>query len=213
MAATKTGTPPKTRGRKPSGSPRRRRGVKLKPTDLGATDLALTEPPAELTELAAAVRADGGAVLATYREPLGGLGIGGFIDWACGTCRLRNILISDIFAVEEEWPLFRLPAGTASGHIASFDCFSANRPLRPPLALGLADGRTMGDLAADDRLDGVRIVSAALIPYRYSHTYDILPASDTGTYYADGVLVGSTLAPAQRIAKVPVPTCRLVAGR
>jgi ParB family chromosome partitioning protein len=72
MAATKTGTSPKTRSKKASGSPRRRRGVKLKPTDLGATDLALTELPAELTELAAAVRADGGAVLATYREPLGG---------------------------------------------------------------------------------------------------------------------------------------------
>ena len=72
MAETKTATTPKARGKKPSGSPRRRRGVKLKPTDLGATDLALTEPPAELTELVAAVQADGGAVLAMYREPLGG---------------------------------------------------------------------------------------------------------------------------------------------
>ena len=72
MAATKTATTPKARGKMPSGSPRRRRGVKLKPTDLGATDLAVTEPPPELTELVAAVQADGGAVLATYREPLGG---------------------------------------------------------------------------------------------------------------------------------------------
>jgi hypothetical protein len=70
-----------------------------------------------------------------------------------------------------------------------------------------ADGRTMGDLAADDRLDGVRIVAAELVPYRHSHTYDILPASDTGTYYAGGVLVGSTMAPAQRIAAAPRPSC------
>jgi hypothetical protein len=76
-----------------------------------------------------------------------------------------------------------------------------------------ADGRTMGDLAADDRLDGVRIVSAELVPYRHSHTYDILPASDTGTYYAGGVLVGSTLAPAQRLAAVPSPRCAGGAGR
>ena len=47
-------------------------GVKLRPTELGATELALATLPAELEELAAAVRADGGAVLATYREPLGG---------------------------------------------------------------------------------------------------------------------------------------------
>jgi ParB family transcriptional regulator, chromosome partitioning protein len=71
---------PKTKGegkgkRKPgkaSGTPRRRRGVKLRPTELVATELALESPPAELTALADAIRADGGAVLATYREPLGG---------------------------------------------------------------------------------------------------------------------------------------------
>jgi ParB family chromosome partitioning protein len=62
----------KPRAKKTSGTPRKRRGVKLKPTQLGATELALAEPPAELAALAADVRADGGQVLATYREPLGG---------------------------------------------------------------------------------------------------------------------------------------------
>jgi ParB family chromosome partitioning protein len=60
------------KGRKPSGTPRKRRGVKLRPTELGATDLALAAPPAELAALADAIRGDGGAVLAAYREPLGG---------------------------------------------------------------------------------------------------------------------------------------------
>lgn len=59
-----------------------------------------------------------------------------------------------------------------------------------------ADGRTFGDLAAHDRLDGVEVVTADRVPYRHSHTYDILPGSDTGTYYAGGVLIGSTLRPA-----------------
>jgi ParB family chromosome partitioning protein len=62
----------KARAKKASGTPRRRRGVKLRPTELGATELALETPPPELKELADAIRADGGAVLATYREPLGG---------------------------------------------------------------------------------------------------------------------------------------------
>ncbi len=62
----------KARGKKPSGTPRKRRGVKLRPTELAATELALADPPAELAALADTVRADGGAVLATYREPLGG---------------------------------------------------------------------------------------------------------------------------------------------
>jgi ParB family chromosome partitioning protein len=55
-----------------SGTPRARKGVKLKPTDLGPKDLALAAPSPELQALAQAVEADGGAVLAAYREPLGG---------------------------------------------------------------------------------------------------------------------------------------------
>jgi ParB family chromosome partitioning protein len=52
--------------------PKRRRGIKLKPTDLKPADLLMTEMPAELVKLAQAVADDGGAVLASYREPLGG---------------------------------------------------------------------------------------------------------------------------------------------
>jgi ParB family chromosome partitioning protein len=57
---------------KPSGTPRRRKGVKLRPTELGPRDLRIDDPPAELQALVAAVEADGGTVLASYREPLGG---------------------------------------------------------------------------------------------------------------------------------------------
>ena len=57
-----------------TGKPRARKGVKLKPTELGATDLilapdALTGPAADLAKR---VAADGGAVLGAYKEPLGG---------------------------------------------------------------------------------------------------------------------------------------------
>ncbi len=55
-----------------SGRPRARKGVKLKPTELGPRELSVAERPPALEALAKAVEADGGAVLATYREPLGG---------------------------------------------------------------------------------------------------------------------------------------------
>jgi ParB family transcriptional regulator, chromosome partitioning protein len=55
-----------------TGKPRARKGVKLKPTDLMAQQLRLDTVPAELKTLADQVEADGGAVLAAYREPLGG---------------------------------------------------------------------------------------------------------------------------------------------
>src|SRR5512137_1076130 len=55
-----------------SGRPRRRKGVKLTPTALGPRDVAEADRSPELSALARDVEADGGAVLAAYREPLGG---------------------------------------------------------------------------------------------------------------------------------------------
>jgi ParB family chromosome partitioning protein len=46
--------------------------VKLEPTELGPQDLRLAELPPEVAELGRQIEADGGAVLAAYREPLGG---------------------------------------------------------------------------------------------------------------------------------------------
>ena len=63
------------------------------------------------------------------------------------------------------------------------------------------DGRTFGELRAGDALDGVRIVEARQVAFRFARTYDILPASDSAAYFAGGVLIGSTLgAPVTRPA-------------
>jgi len=56
-----------------------------------------------------------------------------------------------------------------------------------------ADGRQIGDLAAGDTLDGARVVSVDRVAYAGGATYDILPAGATGAYWANGVLLGSTL--------------------
>jgi hypothetical protein len=57
-----------------------------------------------------------------------------------------------------------------------------------------ADRRTFGELRIGDLLGGVRIEALTVERYAHSYTHDILPASDTGAYFAAGVLVGSTLA-------------------
>jgi hypothetical protein len=57
-----------------------------------------------------------------------------------------------------------------------------------------ADGRTFGSLKAGERMDALHTVaSVASVPYLDDATYDILPASSTGTYFAAGVEIGSTL--------------------
>ena len=55
------------------------------------------------------------------------------------------------------------------------------------------DGRRVGELNPGDLLDGSRIVAMDVLPYA-GDTWDLLPLSSTGTYWADGVLLGSTLA-------------------
>ncbi len=57
------------------------------------------------------------------------------------------------------------------------------------------DGRWIGELNPGDPLDGSRVATTQLIPYA-GNTWDLLPLSSTGEYWADGVLLGSTLAPA-----------------
>ena len=51
----------------------------------------------------------------------------------------------------------------------------------------------VGQLRAGDSYDGSRIITADLVSYREGATYDLLPDSDTGYYWANGILLGSTL--------------------
>jgi hypothetical protein len=57
-----------------------------------------------------------------------------------------------------------------------------------------ADGRTFAGLANGDMLDGVGLDAVRRVPYTEAYTYDILPDSDSGSYFAGGVLIGTTLA-------------------
>jgi len=55
-----------------------------------------------------------------------------------------------------------------------------------------ADGRTVGELQPGAHYDGSTVTGTALVPYG-GQTWDLLPSGPTGTYFANGVLLGSTL--------------------
>jgi hypothetical protein len=57
-------------------------------------------------------------------------------------------------------------------------------------------GRRVGDLTPGDPLDGSRVTTIEERPYAGA-TWDLLPAGSTGTYWANGVLLASTLRSAQ----------------
>jgi hypothetical protein len=57
----------------------------------------------------------------------------------------------------------------------------------------MADGRRFDQLRPGDELDGVAVTGLELIPFSGEYTYDILPASDSGSYFVEGLRIGSSL--------------------
>lgn len=59
----------------------------------------------------------------------------------------------------------------------------------------LADGRLIGQLRSGEVVDGSVVVTADLLSYLGGHTYDMVVSGPTGTYFVDGIPLGSTLRP------------------
>jgi hypothetical protein len=57
-----------------------------------------------------------------------------------------------------------------------------------------ADGRTLSELKMDDILNGAQIIDLERVPYSGAATFDLLPSGNTGFYWANEILMGSTLA-------------------
>jgi Hint domain len=57
------------------------------------------------------------------------------------------------------------------------------------------EGITVGQLQVGDPLDGSIVLSADRVIYTGLATYDLLPAGETGFYWANGILLASTLKP------------------
>jgi hypothetical protein len=55
------------------------------------------------------------------------------------------------------------------------------------------DGRTVTQLEQNAVYDGATVAYAELVPNEDTKTYDLLPAGDTGFYWANGILLASTL--------------------
>ena len=80
------------------------------------------------------------------------------------------------------------------GHVMVHLRLAGGRELWASPGHRLADGRQLGALAVGDWVDGSRVLIWELVPYDGDRTYDLLPAGPTGTYWANGILLASTLA-------------------
>lgn len=90
-------------------------------------------------------------------------------------------------------PLVKVSHVPAIGHRVVHLVLADGRSLDVSGPHPTADGQLVGDLQVGDAYDGSVVASAEVKPYEGSATYDILPASETGFYWANGILMGSTL--------------------
>jgi hypothetical protein len=56
-----------------------------------------------------------------------------------------------------------------------------------------AEGRPLGNYRVGDSLDGALVIAVEHLSYEKESTYDLLPSGATGLYWANGILLRSTL--------------------
>jgi Hint domain-containing protein len=129
------------------------------------------------------------------------LAVGTLIDTPRGPVRVEDLHVGDLVWTMDESGArvsgtilrvgsVRVPSTHKMIHVTLDD----GRELWASPGHPTAAGRALGDLHVGDILDGAKIIHLERVPYRGVYTYDILPLGETGFYWANGVLLGSTLA-------------------
>jgi hypothetical protein len=115
-----------------------------------------------------------------------------------GNRPIADLTVGDlVYSVDDDGivlvPILRVGRTPVTNHRVARIRTADGRVLEISPGHPTADGRSFSDLRAGTRLDGVLVESMEMVPYVHAYTHDILPASKSGTYFAAGMLIGSTL--------------------
>lgn len=55
------------------------------------------------------------------------------------------------------------------------------------------ESKSIEEYTIGEKMDGSTIIQKSVVVYKEEYTYDILPSGETGYYWANGILIGSTL--------------------
>jgi hypothetical protein len=174
-------------------------------------DYRVQSAPDGYQMIAGAVREDG-TVSVTSRTPAGRpncpicLAASTLIATPGGSVRVTDVRVGMIVWTEDSdgsrvaAPVVQIGSMEAPiGHRMVHLTLADGRELLVSPGHRTADGRQAGDLRAGDQLDGSTITTWELVPYAGGRTYDLLPAGATGFYWANGILLSSTLYDPQKM--------------
>lgn len=116
-----------------------------------------------------------------------------------GERKIAELRVGDlVYSVDGEGiravPIVRVNRTLVVGHHVLHVTFENGRFIEMTAEHPLADGRPLSALTAGSKLMGSAVVGIDRVAYTHDATYDILPDSTSGGYFASGVLIGSTLA-------------------
>jgi hypothetical protein len=127
------------------------------------------------------------------------LAAGTLIDTPRGSVRVEDLRVGDPVWTQDEAGTRIIAPIVRTGHVRVpithrmvHVLLEDGRELWASPGHPVSDGRRLADLHTGDILDGGRIVRLEYVPYEQAYTYDILPSGGTGTYWANGILMGST---------------------
>ena len=120
------------------------------------------------------------------------------IETPDGARPISELKVGDlVYSVEHDTivpsPIVEIRRRPAKGHVVPQVAFSNGQIVQISGQHPTADGRTFAQLQAGDMLGSLSVTSVEWVTYEQPYTYDILPATDTGYYFAAGAMIGSTL--------------------
>jgi hypothetical protein len=123
---------------------------------------------------------------------------GTLIATASGEVPIELLQVGDlVYSVEDEAivlvPLLRAESRPVENHHVVRLTLSDGTVLEVSAGHPMGDGTSFGTLEVGDVRDALTVIAVERIPYEHGFTFDILPDSSTGTYFAGGVSIGSTL--------------------
>lgn len=116
-----------------------------------------------------------------------------------GEVPISDLRIGDlVYSIDEHGivvvPLIRVNRTEVTNHTVLSVQLSNGRELLISADHPLGDGRLLSELRIGETLHGANIASLREVAYGEPSTYDILPATSSGIYFAAGLPIGSTLA-------------------